>query len=641
MKNPFIAGNWVRGEAFFGRRKMLGEILDGSHSYLWITGTRRMGKTSLLKQIEYLSSQGEYATRFVSLFWNMQGAGDLEGLTESLLESIEDAGERFLPLGIAVDDLEDKSLVEILRTLLKSARQHNRTLLLLCDECEELIAVEKQNPEVMPRLRRIFQQGENIRTIICATKRLMRLEESATPDTSPFLHGFIPPLYLGCFWEDDARALIRQGQFDEPAAAEILQRTNRHPYLVQLLCKRLFESGDLETVIQDISNDDMVSHFFAVDFDYLDNNEKLIIWFVLEQAHITSGELAHKTAIQQENLAKSLHSLIQLGYLCSDGERICIANYFFEKWLRREKEELFKDSVYRNAAVPARGLNLPSPDLEQNTLPGKMMSHYQILEELGRGGMGTVFKARDIRLERTVALKTLSFEMLREAEFRKRFFLEARAASALNHPNIATIYEIDEAHGIPFIVMEFIDGPTLSEWNRQGAATLPEKLALALQIARGLDCAHQNNIIHRDIKPDNIMIDRSGIAKLTDFGLAKILKEKDSKLTRTGSTMGTLAYMSPEQVAGLEADHRADIYSLGMVFYEMFTDRLPYTATNEAAYIYAIVHEIPPKAGSLKPDISPELEAMLAKMLEKERKQRYPSLESVIKELNVLLADQA
>lgn len=633
MKNPFIAGNWVRGEGFFGRREVIAEVLDGSHNYLWITGTRRMGKTSLLKQIEYLSTRGEYASRYISLFWNLQGAGDLKGLTESLLESVEDAEERFAALGIAVEELEDKSLVEILRILLKSARMHERILLLLCDECEELIVVEQRNPEVMPRLRRIFQQGEDIRTVICATKRLMRLEDSATPDTSPFLHGFIPPLYLGCFSEDDARTLIRQGRFDEQTAAEILQRTNRHPYLVQLLCKRLFESGDLETVIRDIGNDDMVSHFFAVDFDYLDDNEKLIIWYVLKQDRITPGELANKTSIQQENLAKSLHSLIQLGYLCRDGERICIANYFFERWLRREKEELFKDSAYRNAATPDMDIHLASPAFGQNTLAGKMMSHYQILEVLGRGGMGTVYKARDIRLERTVALKTLSFHMLREAEFRKRFFLEARAASALNHPNIATIYEIDEDRGIPFIVMEYIDGPTLSEWRRQVTATLPEKIALALQIARGLYCAHQNDIIHRDIKPDNIMIDRSGIVKLTDFGLAKILKEKDSKLTRSGSTMGTLAYMSPEQVAGLEADHRADIYSLGMVFYEVFTGRLPYTASNEAAYIYAIVHEIPPRAGSLNPEISPELEAMLTRMLEKERQQRYQTLETVIAEM--------
>lgn len=635
MKNPFIAGNWVRGEAFFGRREILGEILDGSHNYLWITGTRRMGKTSLLKQIELLASGEDYRSRYAGLFWNMQGAGDLEGLTESLRESIEDAEERFAPLGIAVDELEAKSLVEILRALLKNARQHGRTLLLLCDECEELIAVEKQNPEVLPRLRRIFQQGENIRTVICATKRLMRLEESATPETSPFLHGFIPPLYLGCFADDDARTLIRRGRFDETTAASILEHTSRHPYLVQLLCKRLFESGDLEAVIRDVGNDEMVSHFFAVDFDYLDSNEKLIIWFVLNQVQITSGELAHKTAIRQENLAKSLHSLIQLGYLRRDGEQICIANYFFEKWLRREQEALFKDSVYRGAAPPEAGPDSPPP-LPQSIFPGKTLSHYEILETLGQGGMGTVFKARDIRLERTVALKTLSFDKLREAELRKRFFLEARAASALNHPNIATIYEIDEERGIPFIVMEYIDGPTLSEWNQAAAAAPAEKRAVALQIARGLHCAHQHHIIHRDIKPDNIMIDRAGTVKITDFGLAKILQEKKSKITRTGSTLGTLAYMSPEQVAGLEVDHRADIYSLGMVFYEMFTGSLPYTAGNEAAYIYAIVHEIPPKAGTLNPHIAPELEAMLAKMLEKERQQRYQSLEAVMDELSGL-----
>lgn len=249
-KNPFIAGNWVRGDNFFGREKLLQEILDGDQHYFWIAGTRRLGKTSLLKQLEYITESPPYRDRYISLFWDLQGSANEEGLRESLLESIEDAYDRFEDLGLNIEDLEEKSLIDILRSLKKAARQESLTVLLLCDECEELISVEKQNPELMPRLRRSFQQGGNLKTILCATKRLLALSLECQSETSPFLHGFIPPHYLGNLSREAAKRLLQRGGFPDSDIADILEKTNYHPYLIQLISKRRFENQDLEAVIR-------------------------------------------------------------------------------------------------------------------------------------------------------------------------------------------------------------------------------------------------------------------------------------------------------------------------------------------------------------------------------------------------------
>lgn len=637
MKNPFIAGNWVRGANFLGREQILSEILEGSGHYYWIAGTRRLGKTSLLKQLEYLTSNGEYADNYISLFWNLQGAGDLEGLTESLLESIEDAEERFEALEIFPDSLEDATLLEMLRLLRKKAKQHQKTLLLLCDECEELINIEKHHPEIMPRLRRIFQKGDSIKTVIAATKRLLRLEQSSIPDTSPFLNGFIPPVYLKCFDLDASRQLLARGGFSDAEITEIIEKTNHHPYLMQLLSRRLFEGNDLQTVIREIGNDDMVSHFFAVDFDYLEDTEKMIIWYILIAEEITADELSKKTAIQLESLGTALHSLIQLGYLREKGNSLQIANYFFEKWLKREKEQLFKDSIYRSASgTDATGLPALS-GADATSYVGKTLGHYNVLSILGKGGMGTVYKALDTRLERTVALKILAPAMLEESEFRERFLLEAKAASALNHSNIATIFAIEESFGLPFIVMEFIDGITLAKWRQNTEKSVLDRLNVALQIAKGLQCAHQENIVHRDIKPDNLMITADDAVKITDFGLAKMDGSKGPRLTKTGTAMGTLAYMSPEQAAGMEADTRSDIYALGVVFFELFSGELPFQSPNEAAYIYAVIHEQPRKLREVDPDAPAVLETLLLKMLQKNKDDRYQSLMALIADLEAIL----
>jgi serine/threonine protein kinase len=201
--------------------------------------------------------------------------------------------------------------------------------------------------------------------------------------------------------------------------------------------------------------------------------------------------------------------------------------------------------------------------------PGTVISHYRIIEKIGAGGMGVVYKAEDTRLKRTVALKCLPPRLICDAEAKERFEHEARAASALNHANITTIYEIDEVEGQCFIAMEYIEGKSIREIATEKSLSLPEILDISIQMAGGLNAAHERGVIHRDVKSANIMVTTKGRVKIMDFGLAKL--RGVTRLTKTGTTLGTLQYMSPEQVQGKDVDNRSDLFSLGVVLYEMIT----------------------------------------------------------------------
>ncbi|MBA4313675.1 MAG: serine/threonine protein kinase, partial [Chlorobiaceae bacterium] len=273
---------------------------------------------------------------------------------------------------------------------------------------------------------------------------------------------------------------------------------------------------------------------------------------------------------------------------------------------------------------------------------GQMISHYKILEKLGEGGMGVVYKAHDTKLDRDVALKFLPHYLTSDPVEKERFYHEARAAAALTHQNIAVVYEIGEHDGQIFIAMEYVEGQTLRNLVGEIHVADPAKgekaplqmkkiLEIAIQVCDGLQAAHEKGVVHRDIKSENLMVTTKGQVKITDFGLAKL--KGATKLTKAGSTLGTAAYMSPEQSRGEEVDHRSDIFSFGVVLYEMLTTHLPFRGEHIAAIQYSIVNEEPPPLARYNEKITDELQHIVSKSLEKDRDDRYQHIDEMLSDL--------
>ena len=260
---------------------------------------------------------------------------------------------------------------------------------------------------------------------------------------------------------------------------------------------------------------------------------------------------------------------------------------------------------------------------------GTIISQYRIIEKLGQGGMGVVYRAEDMKLDRSVAIKMLPHGIGADEDQKTRFLQEARAASAIDHVNIGSIYGIDETpDGDLFIAMAFYEGETLKERIRKGQVPLEEAVGIATQIARGMAQAHEKGIIHRDLKPANIILTRDGTVKIIDFGLAKFVA--GAQLTRSGISVGTVAYMSPEQIRGEGVDARSDIWALGVVLFEMLAGKLPFRGEHETALLYSVSNEPPIDISTHRSDVPEDLHGLISGCLEKEPGKRIQSMGEIV-----------
>ena len=263
---------------------------------------------------------------------------------------------------------------------------------------------------------------------------------------------------------------------------------------------------------------------------------------------------------------------------------------------------------------------------------GKTISHYKITEKLGSGGMGIVYKAQDLKLDRFVALKFLPPHLTTSEDEKQRFIHEAKAASALDHNNICAIHEIDETEdGQLFISMAYYEGETLDKQIKEKPLPIEDAIDIAIQIAQGLTKAHEKEIVHRDIKPANIMLTADAVVKILDFGLAKLSTQ--TKLTKESTTLGTVSYMSPEQAKGEDVDYRTDIWSLGVIIYEMLSGQLPFKGEYESAVIYSILNDTQESVTGLRTGVPMELERIINKCLNKNPSDRYQHVDDLIVDL--------
>ncbi len=272
---------------------------------------------------------------------------------------------------------------------------------------------------------------------------------------------------------------------------------------------------------------------------------------------------------------------------------------------------------------------------------GKAISHYRILEKLGEGGMGVVYKARDTHLDRLVAIKVLPTERVTDPQRKRRFVQEAKAASALHHPNIITIYDIDQTNGVDFIAMEYVAGKTLDQQIPRKGFRLSEALKYAVQIADALEAAHAAGIIHRDLKPGNVMVSESGSVTVLDFGLAKLIDKHEisesektlqtdgDRHTEEGTILGTVSYMSPEQAEGKKVDGRSDIFSFGALLYQMVTGRRAFQGDTKLSTLTAILREDPKPPGQIVEDLPTEAERIINRCLRKDPARRWQTMADV------------
>lgn len=622
---PYVVGQWVRGERFYGRVALIDEVLLGPRDFVWLLGTRRVGKTSLLKQLERLAMDASPQTYF-PIYWDFQGADRSEELLEGFREAVLDVEDRLEAVGITSGGLIGDDLFESLGRLRRKIRGKGLKLLLLCDEVEELIKLNKKDPALLRRLRRTMQSQDDQRSVLASSIKLWELADERG-DTSPFLHGFVPPLYISRLTDDEAMALVRQAnlpsdsrpRIDEVSALTICLHCDNHPYLLQLVGKRFLESGMIEEALSEVGADPMVSHFFAIDYEMLTSSEHHIL-NLLANTEANSKSIQERIELGDAEMSGQLFRLEQLGYLRRNVERrYQLVNTFFRRWLS-ERRPAPSDGA--PGAIPRSRTGVLDETINSQGVPlGTFDRRYTLLAEIGRGATGVVYKARDEELQDTLAIKILLPQYTAIPESVDRFRQEILLSRDLGHPNVLRVYHLGECAGHRYVTMRWIDGPTLANLlSREGALAPRRAVTIARKIVSALEAAHARRVLHRDVKPQNVLLDKNDEPYLADFGLARLLDAPG--MTRGGIFVGTPNYASPEQADLKPLDERSDLYAVGVLLFEMLTGSPPFRG-DSVQTVLEMHRSTPPRDPcAISPQVSPPLGRIVLRTLDKDPARR-------------------
>lgn len=656
MKNPYLNRVAIRDvNQFYGRRKEVARIFSrigaSRPQSVAIVGERRIGKSSLLNYIyapTVRANQLDGGSGYTFLFMDLQQKRypSIESFFADLLKLLADAlGE---PLNVAGSDFDS------VRRVFSDLHNRKQKLIVLFDEFDAITTNRVFNLDFFAFLRSAANNYD-VAYITSSAKDLQELCHTDQIADSPFFNIFTN-VYLRAFTADEAATLVRDpsaaaGVALEPYMKDIIELGGYFPFFLQIACSNYFDHIDENGGISDLRRidegflDESKVHFRYI-WEHFREEEREVIDSYVNGRDISK---AHEHVFEE---------LKRAGYFIEDGPTHRIFSRLFGNAVAKFNSSVSRPSIdlmLEEETIPPTDPAIRSEETKMMPVNRKLMrdsienakqrgriGRFEIIQTLGQGGMGEVLLARDRELTRQVAIKLLKSRYASDDLIRRRFLREAQTASVLNNPHIATIYEIGEIEDIPYIVMEYVKGKTLTEILKSRPFTINEILEIGRQSALALAEAHANGIIHRDVKSSNILVNDRGQVKVLDFGLAKPgifgPRKEDSEgndisftnITEPGILMGTVTYMSPEQASGKEKiDHRSDIFSLGIVLYEITTGVLPFDGDTYFQIIDAISNDDPKPINEIRTDAPPQLVDVIMKALEKNPADRFQSAQEL------------
>ncbi|MCZ6484963.1 MAG: protein kinase [Acidobacteria bacterium] len=616
-------------DQFFGRRREVSRILSRMGTErpqsVSVVGDRRIGKSSLLHYLTWPQVQLQHlrdpsALVVVSLDFQQLRVVSLEAFFSLLFRQIQAVKE----------DLGDPGRpgYDAFQTLLETLGKEGKKLIFLFDEFDAITSNSAFDGEFFSYLRSVANNYA-VAYVTSSKTELQRLCHSSEIADSPFFNIFTN-LYLKPFERDEAVELItlpseKHGIPLDAFVEEIMDLAGLCPFYLQIACSVYFDWME-ENPFKPLNNQVIETRFLeeaGSHFEYF--------W---EHAGSQSREVLTGVTEGVQPGPEEVHicrRLVREGYLVEKGKELRIFSRVFADYIR-SVEHLSRGSKSPQSSKISQS--------SRQLLPGLKVNQYEVLLKLGEGGMGVVYQAHDTALDRKVALKVIKPELLQQETARKRFLQEARSAAALNHPAICAIYELFDYGNQVLLVMEWLDGETLREAvEEEGPLEWRKLVQWLIEACDGLEVAHQRLMVHRDIKSSNLMITSENHLKILDFGLAKHwgTENGSTQLTVEGTLVGTLGYMSPEQARGEPVDQRSDLFSLGVVFFEGLTGKLPFQRKSTTATLYATVNEPVPDLGLYQIEDADRLDPLIRKLLEKPPDDRYQSAGELKKDLKQLL----